>query len=91
MLRLGWSVDMAMCNMPFHNGGLLICCFICMIISISVFVGMCKIQFLFPNRKVHLYTYERKNKWLAIMKEVYLINRAIFRALIGRELLSRRL
>ena len=91
MLRLGWSVDMAMCNMPFHNGGLLICCFICMIISISVFVGVCKIQFLLPNRKVHLYTYERKNKWLAIMKEVYLINRAIFRALIGRELLSRRL
>ena len=91
MLRLGWSVHVAMCNMPFHNGGLLICCFICMIISISVFVGVCKIQFLLPNRKVHLYTYERKNKWLAIMKEVYLINRAIFRALIGRELLSRRL
>ena len=80
MLRSGWSVDMAMCNMPFHRGGLLVSCFLCMIISLSDLVSMCKIQFLLLNRKAHLYTYEQINKRFAIMKVVCVIDRAIFRA-----------
>ena len=46
----------------FHNGNLFIYSFVCMIISISDLLSMCKIQkiFLLSNetRKAYLYTYE---------------------------------
>ena len=59
----------------FHNVSPLIDSFVCMIISLSDLVSVVqntkKFLLSYEARKAHLYTCERINKWAAIMKEVY--------------------